>query len=97
MGWLAVTWSLFAVHDRDRLLLDLAEDAPAAAHSLDERIEQKVAIIQEHADLFPPGRRRGTREAVVSPAAVIIYSVLPAQGGVKILRILASAPPLPKK
>lgn len=76
-----------AARDDLRSIIDyIAAENPAAALALWEEIEAKVGRLAEAPKLYRRGRVEGTREMVVRPNYLVIYSETP--GTVTILRVL---------
>lgn len=85
-----LTWSAFALSDRDAIFTYIEADNPSAAVLVDERI---VAALRRLID-FPAsgriGRIAGTRELVIiGTPYVAAYAV--AESSVRILRVLHGA------
>jgi toxin ParE1/3/4 len=74
---------LFAIVDYISL------DNPNAALRLMDEIESKVAKLVSRPKLYRAGRVAGTREMVVRPNYIVIYTETP--NGVLVLRVLHSA------
>lgn len=67
----------------------ISDDNPDAAQRLKDEIEAKVAKLPEHPKLYRSGRVADTREMVVLPNYVVIYSE--SARVVTILRVLHAA------
>jgi addiction module RelE/StbE family toxin len=67
----------------------ISDDNPGAAQRLKDEIEAKAKKLLEHPKLYRPGRVDGTREMVVRPNYVVVYTEDP--GTVSILRVLHAA------
>ncbi|TRD17811.1 type II toxin-antitoxin system RelE/ParE family toxin [Palleronia caenipelagi] len=67
----------------------IAENNPDAAQALKDEIEDKTSRLPEHPQIYRPGRVGGTREMIVRPNYVVIYSETP--DTVTILRVLHAA------
>jgi toxin ParE1/3/4 len=79
-----------AARDDLRSIIDyIASVNPAAALALWEEIEAKVSRLPEAPKLYRQGRVEGTREMVVRPNYLVIYSETPET--VTILRVLHAA------
>lgn len=84
-----LTWSHFAIADREEIFDYIAADNPAAAVNLDELFEKKSRLLIEHTKIGRAGRVPGTREYVVHPHYVFVYDQ---QGdAIRILRVLHTA------
>jgi toxin ParE1/3/4 len=93
-----VEWSAQARLDRNSQLLHIAEHNPQAAIDQGELIRRQITILVDHPDIGRPGRRRGTRELVVSRSPfVIIYRINSARKQIEILRLLHGAQRWPPK
>ncbi|EGF31935.1 Addiction module toxin, RelE/StbE [Oxalobacteraceae bacterium IMCC9480] len=82
-------WKPLALEDRERIMAFIARDNPVAALDLDLLFEQTADLLASHPLLYKTGRIHGSREAVVHPNYVMVYTVAPKK--VVILRILHAA------
>lgn len=64
----------------------IAQDNPAAARQLKERIESVVVPLSHYPYLYPRGRVAGTRELVAHPNDLIVHRVAAEQ--VEIISVL---------
>lgn len=79
-----------AARDDLRSIIDyIASENPAAALVLWEEIEAKIGRLPEAPELYRRGRVDGTREMVVRPNYLVVYSETPET--VTILRVLHAA------
>ena len=70
-------WSAGAIADLVEIRRYIAEDNPAAARAVAERIERVVQLLAGQPQLGRPGRAAGTRELVISGTPYIVaYTVL---------------------
>lgn len=93
-----VDWLAQARLDRNSQLLHIAEQNPQAAIDQGELIRRQVALLAEHPEIGRTGRRRGTRELVVSRSPfVIIYRINSRHETIEILRLLHGAQQWPPK
>lgn len=67
----------------------ISDDNPDAALALMEEIQSKVAQLPAHPKRCRPGRVEGTRELVVRPNYIVIYTETAAT--VTVLRMLHAA------
>jgi toxin ParE1/3/4 len=67
----------------------ISDDNPDAAQRLKDEIEAKADKLPEHPKLYRPGRVVGTREMVVRPNYLVIYTE--DAEAVTILRVLHAA------
>lgn len=82
-------WKAPAVADLIAIVDYISDDNPAAARSLMEEIQSKDARLPAHPKRCRPGRVEGTRELVVRPNYIVVYSETSA--AVTVLRVLHSA------
>lgn len=71
---LDVEWRQAARDDLRSIFDYIAEDNPTAALALLEEIETKVGRLPERPKAYRPGRVAGTREMVVRPNYVVVYT-----------------------
>ncbi len=91
-------WSQQARTDLMAIIDYISDDNPDAAQKLKDDIENKAAELQEHPQLYRPGRVEGTREMVIRANFIAVYMEDPFT--VRILRILHAAqqwPPMSRK
>jgi len=91
---LALEWRLAARADLLAIVDYISDDNLDAAQRLKDEIEAKVARLQARPQLFRPGRVPGTREMVVRPNYIVVYT-FDAQT-VFVLRVLHAAQQWPK-
>ena len=82
-------WQAPAVEDLLAIIGYIADDNPQAACALLEEIEEKVARLAEHPKRCRQGRVKGTRELVVRPNYIVVYTETPEM--VTVLRVLHAA------
>lgn len=82
-------WKVAAISDLLAIIEYIADDNPDAAQALKDEIETKAQRLPEHPRLYQLGRVDGTREMVVRPNYIVVYSETPA--AVTILRVLHAA------
>ncbi len=70
-----LVWRPLALADRDAIMDYIAEDSPAAALALDDDFEAKAEQARQPPKLYKTGRVPGTREVVVLPNYVMVYSI----------------------
>ncbi|CAN7684097.1 type II toxin-antitoxin system RelE/ParE family toxin [Phyllobacterium sp. LjRoot231] len=96
-----VAWLPRALADRDAQLDYIAADNVNAAIEQGDRIQHQVNLLADHPVMGRVGRKRGTRELVISRTPfVIVYRVRRSTQRVEILRVLHGAqqwPPKPLK
>lgn len=69
-----VEWRQAARDDLRSIFDYIAEYNPAAALALLEEIETKVGRLRDRAKAYRPGRVAGTREMVVRPNYLVVYT-----------------------
>ncbi len=82
-------WKATAVEDLMAIVDYISDDNPAAALSLMYEIHAKVAQLTIHPKRARPGRVPGTRELIVRPNYLVVYSETPVV--VTVLRVLHAA------
>ncbi len=87
-----LVWLATAVRNRRDQLDHIAQEAPLAAIDQGDRLAHQVDQLMDHPELGRAGRRRGTRELVISRTPfVVVYRVKPRLKRVEILRVLHHA------
>lgn len=89
-----IKWLPKASTNRFQQLDYIAQDNPLAAITQDEQIEHQVDMLLQHPQMGRPGRKKGTRELVISRTPFIaVYRV---QGDkIQIIRLLHSSQQYP--
>ena len=82
-------WKATAIADLLAILDYISDDNPDAAQALKDEIEAKTSRLLEHPQMYRVGRVDGTREMVVRPNYIVIYSDDPSS--IVILRVLQAA------
>ena len=82
-------WKATAIADLLAIIDYISDDNPDAAQALKDEIEAKTTRLPEHPQMYRVGRVDGTREMVVRPNYVVIYSDDPS--AIVILRVLHAA------
>jgi toxin ParE1/3/4 len=82
-------WKATATADLLAIIDYISDDNPDAAQALKDEIEAKTSRLPEHPQMYRVGRVDGTREMVVRPNYVVIYSDDPS--AIVILRVLHAA------
>ena len=82
-------WKATAIADLLAILDYISDDNPDAAQALKDEIEAKTSRLLEHPQMYRVGRVDGTREMVVRPNYIVIYSDDPSS--IVILRVLHAA------
>lgn len=85
-----LTWTAFALADRDEIFTHIEADSPRAAIAVDDHIAQAAFRLVEFPESGRPGRVPGTRELVISRTPYIAAYVL-APDSIRILRVLHGA------
>ena len=90
-----LTWSAFALSDRDAIFTFIELENPAAAILVDERIVVAVRRLTDFPASGRVGRIAGTRELVISGTPyVAVYTITEAT--VRVLRVLHGAQEWPE-
>lgn len=85
-----IEWLPVAVTNRFEQLDYIAQDNPLAAISQDEQIEYQVDMLMQHPQMGRPGRKKGTRELVISRTPfIVVYRVKGTR--IEIVRLLHSS------
>ncbi len=82
-------WKAPAIVDLMAIVDYISDDNPDAALALMDEIQSKVAQLPAHPKRCRPGRVEGTRELVVRPNYIVIYTETAAV--VTVLRVLHTA------
>lgn len=82
-------WKAPAVADLVAIVDYISDDNPDAALALLEEIQNKVAQLPAHPKRCRPGRVVGTRELVVRPNYIVVYTET--AEAVTVLRVLHAA------
>ena len=82
-------WKAPAIADLLAIVDYISDDNPDAALALMDEIQSKVAQLPAHPKRCRPGRVEGTRELVVRPNYIVVYTETAAV--VTVLRVLHAA------
>lgn len=82
-------WKAPAIADLLAIVDYISDDNPDAALSLMDEIQGKVAQLPAHPKRCRPGRVEGTRELVVRPNYIVVYTET--ASAVTVLRVLHAA------
>jgi addiction module RelE/StbE family toxin len=85
-----LTWSAFALADRDHIFTHIEADSPRAAVAVDEQISQAVLRQVSLPESGRPGRVPGTRELVI-PRTPYVAAYALTRDCIRILRVLHGA------
>ena len=85
-----LTWSAFALSDRDRIFTHIETANPLAASATDERIVVAARRLIDFPESGRIGRIAGTRELVIAGTPYVAPYAL-TKNGVRILRVLHGA------
>jgi toxin ParE1/3/4 len=89
---LKVEWLPQAINTRNAQLVYIAEDSAQAARTVAVRLRDQVRQLEQFPELGRTGRRRGTRELVISRTSlVVVYQIRPRLARIEILRVLHAA------
>ena len=93
-----VRWLPGALQNLDDEAEFIAQDDPAAARLVVQRIHDAVSLLADNPALGHPGRIHGTRELVVPDTRYIIpYRVRPRLNRIEILRVFHASRRLPQR
>ena len=88
-------WKAAAIADLLAIIDYISDENPGAAQALKDKIEDKASRLMEHPRMYRADRVNGTREMVVYPNYVVIYSDEPGASQFLWLRGCgATSPPL---
>jgi addiction module RelE/StbE family toxin len=82
-------WKATAAEDLIAIVDYISDDNPSAALSLMDEIHAKVTQLTVYPKRCRPGRVPGTRELIVRPNYIVVYSETPVV--VTVLRVLHAA------
>lgn len=89
-----LSWLPNAIVNRDAQIAYIAQDNPLAAITQGDRIAEQVNMLLQHPEMGRPGRKKGTRELVISRTPfVVVYRVKGDQ--IQIIRLLHSSQQYP--
>lgn len=86
-----LVWRPMALEDREAILEHIGQHNPTTAIEIDDEIQAKAEQARQHPTLYRSGRVRGTREAVVRPNYILVYSVDADDEVMAVLRVLHAA------
>lgn len=85
-----VIWLPKAIANRDAQITYIAQDNPGAAITQGDRIADQIDILLQHPEMGRPGRKKGTRELVISRTPfVVVYRVKGTR--IEVMRLLHSS------
>lgn len=82
-----LVWLKRAINDRDAQLDFIAQHNPLAAVSQGDRIEEQVGMLIDHPKMGRAGRKKDTRELVISHTPFILVYRIKSQR-IELLRLL---------
>ncbi|MBV2181820.1 type II toxin-antitoxin system RelE/ParE family toxin [Castellaniella sp. MT123] len=84
-----IEWLPGADATRDDQLTYIAQDSIQAARDVAAQIDRQVGQLAQFPELGRAGRRRGTRELVISgKSLLVVYRVRPQLARIEIIRVL---------
>lgn len=87
-------WLPKAIANRTEQIAYIAQDNPLAAITQGDRIAEQVNMLLQHPEMGRPGRKKGTRELVISRTPfVVVYRVKGDK--LQIIRLLHSSQQYP--
>jgi toxin ParE1/3/4 len=87
---LILQWLLKAIANRDAQIAYIAQDHPLAAVTQGDLIQAQVDQLIEQPGMGRPGRKRGTRELVISKTPFVVIFRLKGKQ-IEIIRLLHSS------
>lgn len=70
-----IIWRARAKSNLAKIIRYIANEDPAAARQIKDRLESAILPVAEHPYLYRPGRVPGTRELVAHPNYILVYLV----------------------
>lgn len=92
----SVVWHLRALDDLEDLRRHIAQDDPAAANAVRDRIRELINILPTYPHIGRPGRVAGVRELVVTGTPYIVPYMLAPSDRIEILAVIHGAMQWPK-
>jgi len=86
-----IVWLAGAIADRDAQLDYIAQDNPSAAIEQGDKVAGHVGKLADYPKLGRVGRKKGTRELVISGTPFIVVYRIQGEETVQILRLLHGA------
>jgi toxin ParE1/3/4 len=87
-----IVWLPKARENRTAAIDYIAQENPRAALNQLDEIETQVDLLSTHPEMGRQGRKRGTRELVITRTPfIVVYRVRPGVQQVEILRLLHGA------
>ena len=84
-----LAWLPTAIANRNAQLDYIAQDNPGAAIEQGDRIEHQVSQLIGHPEMGRAGRKKGTRELVISRTHfILVYRVVQRTERIEIIRLL---------
>ena len=92
-----IVWLPRAEKNLDDQLDYIEQDSIKAADAVAERVQQQVQQLSKFPELGRAGRKRGTRELVISRTSlVLVYRLRPKLARLEIIRVLHSSQQWPR-
>jgi len=88
---LTLEWLDDALRERVGQIDYISVDNPLAAADADDEIERQVNMLLQHPKMGRPGRRKGTRELVISHTPFIVVYRLKGTTRIEVLTLLHSS------
>ena len=84
-----LVWLPKAIKNRDDQIDHIAQDSPKAAIDQGDRIEEQINMLVDYPEMGKPGRKKGTREMVISKTPfIVVYRCKPRSQRIEIMRLL---------
>lgn len=85
-----LSWLPKAIANRVEQIAYIAQDNPMAAVTQGDRIGEQIDMLLQHPQMGRPGRKKGTRELVISRTPfVVVYQVKGTR--IEVIRLLHSS------
>lgn len=89
-----LSWLPKAIANRDAQITYIAQDNPLAAVTQGDHIAEQIEILLQHPEMGRPGRKKGTRELVISRTPfVAVYRINGTR--IEVIRLLHSSQQYP--
>jgi toxin ParE1/3/4 len=86
---LILAWLPRAIKNRDAQIDHIAKESPKAAIDQGDRIEEQINRLVDYPEMGKPGRKKGTREMVISKTPfIVVYRYKPRIKRIEIMRLL---------
>lgn len=91
-------WLPRAIKNRDAQIDRIAKDSPQAAIDQGDLIEEQINQLVEYPEMGKPGRKKGTREMVITKTSfIVVYRYKQRAKRIEIMRLLHGSQQYPRK